>query len=83
MTSASKIQYSSAPHEVGVTYRTVCEKPGCGHAFDLIIRRSNLGALSSRVGCPRCHRPGGALKSEHKLGDGVLLSRLMFPRMRS
>ena len=49
-------------------YRTVCENPGCGHAFDLSITRSNLGVLSSRMACPRCHRPGGALKRDQRIG---------------
>jgi hypothetical protein len=81
MATASNIQYSLAPGEGEVIYRTVCENPGSGHVFDLSITRSNLDVLGSRMACPRCHRPGGALKRDQKLGDGVLLSRLLFQRI--
>jgi hypothetical protein len=83
MATASKIQYSSAPGEGEAIYRTVCENPGCGHTFDLSFTRLNLGVLGSRIACPRCHRPGGALNRDQSIGDGVFLSRLMFPGIRS
>jgi hypothetical protein len=81
--AASKIQYSSTTTQGKVIYRTVCQNPGCGHAFDLSITRSNLGVLSSRMACPGCHRPGGVLKCEQRLAQGIFLSRLMFHRIES
>ena len=61
-----------------VVYRTVCQNPGCRFVFDLIITRSNVGILGSRIACPRCQRQGGALESGKRLGARLFSSRLMF-----
>ena len=78
MPSVSKQRQSLMQNDLGVIYRTVCQNPGCGHAFDLNITSSNLSLLSTLIACPRCRRPGGQLKSEHKLGRRVFQSRLIF-----
>ena len=61
-----------------VVYRTVCQNPGCRCVFDLTITRPNVGILGSRIACPRCQRPGGALEGGKRLGDRLFSSRLMF-----
>ena len=43
----------------GITYRTVCQNPGCGAIFDLRIAPENASLLSGTMACPRCRRRGG------------------------
>jgi hypothetical protein len=62
----------------GVVYRTVCQNPGCGHAFDLRITPLNAGLLSGTMPCPRCHRRGGMLKSLGRIRDKVFAAKLMY-----
>lgn len=61
-----------------VIYRTVCQNRGCSFVFDLTITPSNVGILGSRIACPRCQRPGGALKGGKRLGDRLFSSTLLF-----
>ncbi len=62
----------------GVVYRTVCQNPGCGYAFDLRITPENAGLLSGPIACPRCRRHGGSLKPLGRIGDKVFAAKLMF-----
>jgi|SRR5271155_494034 len=62
----------------GVVYRTVCQNPGCGHAFDLRITPLNAGLLSGSMPCPRCHRRGGMLKSLGRIRDKVFAAKLVY-----
>lgn len=76
-------RHSNGRPAVGeVIYKTVCENRGCGFGFDLKITRANVGLLSRRLACPRCRRPGGALKRDQRLGDRMFSSRLQFRESR-
>ncbi|HUY17802.1 MAG TPA: hypothetical protein VMV15_01135 [Candidatus Binataceae bacterium] len=68
------------PHTAakGVVYRTTCQNPGCGFKFDLRITPENAGLLGGTMPCPRCHRRGGMLKREGRLGDRLFGAKLMF-----
>ncbi len=61
-----------------VIYRTICQNPGCGFVFNLAISQSNVGILGSRIACPRCRRPGGALEGRRRIGERLFSSRLAF-----
>ncbi|MGH8011038.1 MAG: hypothetical protein ACREQ4_00900 [Candidatus Binataceae bacterium] len=67
-----------AKPEAGVVYRTACQNPGCGHAFDLRITPENAGLLSGTMACPQCRRHGGMLKREVRLGDRLFSAKLVF-----
>ena len=62
----------------GVVYRTVCQNPGCGFKFDLRITPENAGLLSGSISCPHCHRHGGFLKPQGRLGDKLFAAKLSF-----
>ena len=62
----------------GIVYRTVCQNPGCGHTFDLRITAANAGVLGGTMPCPRCHRRGGMLKSQGRIGNRLLAAKLVF-----
>ncbi len=62
----------------GIVYRTVCQNPGCGHSFDLRITPENASLLSGTLPCPRCHRHGGMLKSQGRLGDKLFAAKLVY-----
>jgi hypothetical protein len=62
----------------GVVYETVCQNPGCGHAFELRITPQNAGLLSGTMPCPRCRRHGGMLKPTGRLGNKRYAAKLMF-----
>jgi hypothetical protein len=64
--------------EGGIVYRTVCQNPGCGHSFELRITPVNAGLLSGTMPCPRCHRRGGMLKSQGRLGNKLFGAKLTF-----
>ncbi len=38
-------------------------------AFDLQITPQTASLLSGPIACPRCHRHGGMLKSQGRIGD--------------
>jgi hypothetical protein len=62
----------------GIVYRTVCQNPGCGHTFDLRITAANASILGGTMPCPRCHRRGGMLKSQGRIGNKLLAAKLVF-----
>jgi hypothetical protein len=62
----------------GVVYRTTCQNPGCGFKFDLRITPENAGLLGGTMPCPRCHRHGGMLKRDGRLGDRLFGAKLVF-----
>ena len=62
----------------GIVYRTECQNPGCGHKFDLRITPANASLLSGTLPCPRCHRHGGMLKSQGRLGDKLFAAKLIY-----
>lgn len=62
----------------GVVYQTVCHNPGCGYKFDLRITPETASLLSGPIACPRCHRHGGSLKSQGRIGDKLFAARLLF-----
>ncbi|MGH8679083.1 MAG: hypothetical protein ACREUQ_12105 [Burkholderiales bacterium] len=62
----------------GVVYRITCQNPGCGLRFDLRITPANAGVLSGSMACPRCHRHGGYLKSQGRIGDKLFAAKLLF-----
>ena len=62
----------------GVVYRTICHNPGCGFTFDLRITPETVSMLSGPIACPRCHRHGGSLKSQVRIGDKLFSAKLMF-----
>jgi hypothetical protein len=65
----------------GIIYRTVCQNPGCGHAFDLRITPKNAGLLGGTMPCPRCHRRGGMIKPIGKIRDKTFAAKLVFRAM--
>ena len=77
-TENAKPETNKKQPEAGVVYRTVCQNPGCGHPFDLRITPLNAGLLSATMPCPRCHRRGGMLKSQGRLGDKLFAAKLIF-----
>lgn len=64
--------------EGGVVYRTMCQNPGCGHAFDLRVTPENASLLSGTMACPRCRRHGGMLKPQGRLGNKLFSAKLVF-----
>ena len=70
----------------GITYRTVCQNPGCGAIFDLRIAPENASLLSGTMACPRCHRRGGecsshrAVWAESSLLPSCSTERPVWPR---
>jgi hypothetical protein len=64
--------------QTGVVYRTVCQNPGCGHSFDLRITPQTASMLSGTISCPRCHRHGGMLKSQGRIGDKLFAAKLVY-----
>ncbi len=62
----------------GVVYRTLCQNPGCGYAFDLRVTPETAGLLSGPIACPRCRRHGGSLKPLGRLADKLFAAKLMF-----
>jgi hypothetical protein len=62
----------------GVVYRTTCHNPGCGFTFDLRITPETVSMLSGPIACPRCHRHGGSLKPQGRIGDKLFGAKLMF-----
>ncbi|MGD0291176.1 MAG: hypothetical protein ABSC63_16150 [Candidatus Binataceae bacterium] len=62
----------------GVVYRTVCQNPGCEHTFDLRITPQTASMLSGPIACPRCHRHGGMLKSQGRIGDKLFGAKLVY-----
>jgi hypothetical protein len=64
--------------ETGVVYRTTCQNPGCGHAFDLRVTPANASLLSGTMACPRCRRHGGILKPRGRLGNKLFSAKLVF-----
>ena len=62
----------------GVIYRTVCQNPGCAHSFDLRITPQTASMLSGSISCPRCHRHGGMLKPQGRIGDKLFSAKLVY-----
>jgi hypothetical protein len=62
----------------GITYRTVCQNPGCGAIFDLRIAPENASLLSGTMACPRCRRRGGMLKSQGRLASKLFAAKLLY-----
>lgn len=62
----------------GITYRTVCQNPGCGAIFDLRIAPENASLLSGTMACPRCHRRGGMLKPQGRLRRKLFAAMLLY-----
>jgi hypothetical protein len=62
----------------GITYRTVCQNPGCGAIFDLRIAPENASLLSGAMACPRCRRRGGMLKSQGRLATKLFAAKLLY-----
>ena len=62
----------------GIVYRTVCQNPGCGASFDLRITPQNASLLSGTMACPRCHRRGGMLKPQGRLGSKLFAAMLLY-----
>jgi hypothetical protein len=62
----------------GIVYRTSCQNPGCGHMFDLRITPENAKLLSGTLPCPRCHRHGGMLKPQGRIGDKLFSAKLIY-----
>ena len=62
----------------GITYRTVCQNPGCGAIFDLRIAPENASLLSGTMACPRCRRRGGMLKPQGRLGSKLFAAKLLY-----
>jgi len=62
----------------GITYRIVCQNPGCGAIFDLRIAPENASLLSGTMACPRCRRRGGMLKPQGRLGSKLFAAKLLY-----
>ena len=62
----------------GVIYRIACQNPGCEHSFDLLITPANASLLSGTLSCPKCHRHGGMLKSQGRLGAKLFAAKLTY-----
>lgn len=77
-TDIAKPETNEKTTQAGVVYRTVCQNPGCGHPFDLNITPLNASLLSATMACPRCHRPGGMLKSQGRLGNKLFSAKLIY-----
>ena len=69
---------SSRTGNPGIVYQTTCQNPGCGFSFELRITPQNAGLLGGTMACPRCHRHGGMLKPQGRLGQGVFAAKLIF-----
>ncbi|MCL5045133.1 MAG: hypothetical protein M1336_07605 [Deltaproteobacteria bacterium] len=74
-----KAAKTSASQSVsGITYRTVCQNPGCGYTFDLNVTPENASILSGTLGCPRCRRKGGMLRPQGRIGERLFAAQLVF-----
>ena len=62
----------------GIVYRTTCQNPGCGHAFDLRITPENASVLSGTLACPRCRRHGGMLKPQGRIAAKLFAAKLVY-----
>jgi hypothetical protein len=72
-------QYDSGSNSAqGVVYRASCQNRGCGFEFDLKITPANSGCLSGFIACPYCHRHGGFLKPQGRIGDKRFAAKLYF-----
>ena len=72
-------QYDSRSDSAhGVVYRASCQNRGCGFEFDLKITPANSGCLSGFIACPYCHRHGGFLKPQGRIGDKRFAAKLYF-----
>jgi hypothetical protein len=65
-------------NEPGIVYRISCQNPGCGHKFDLRITPDKASLLSGTMACPRCHRHGGMLKTQGRIGDKLFAAKLIY-----
>ena len=77
-TEAAANEPRKAKSDGGVVYRTTCQNPGCGHAFDLKITPDKASLLSGTIACPRCRRHGGMLKPQGRLGNKLFAAKLIF-----
>jgi hypothetical protein len=64
--------------EGGIVYRTSCQNPGCGHAFDLRVTPQNAGVLSGTLACPHCRRHGGMLKPQGRIAAKLFSAKLIY-----
>ena len=78
MQAAARKPETTTSNSRGVVYRTVCQNPGCGCKFDLRITPETASLLSGPIACPRCHRHGGSLKSQGRIGDKLFAAKLLF-----
>jgi hypothetical protein len=76
--TSTQTSSSSNKNQPGVVYRTVCQNPGCGNSFDLRITPQTASMLSGPITCPRCHRHGGMLKSQGRIGDKLFGAKLVY-----
>jgi len=73
--NASRIRSDKAP---GVVFSASCQNPGCGNEFDLRITTANAQCLSGFIACPCCHRHGGILKPQGRIGNRRFAAKLFF-----
>ncbi|MFP6626851.1 MAG: hypothetical protein VCA74_07355 [Deltaproteobacteria bacterium] len=70
-----------------IVYRTRCGNNGCGYSWDIAVTHDDLGALAHKLGCPRCSRRGGHLRTERRLADSsrtvYFQATLIFPALDS
>jgi len=72
-------QYDSISDSAqGVVYRASCQNRGCGFEFDLKVTPANSSCLSGFIACPYCHRHGGFLKPQGRIGDKRFAAKLYF-----
>ena len=73
-----KSTHTSTKSQGGVVYRISCQNPGCAHSFDLRITPETASMLSGTIACPRCHRHGGMLKPQGRIGDKLFAAKLIY-----
>ena len=70
-----------------MVYRTVCSNQGCGYSWNITVTRTDLSALASKLGCPRCSRRGGQLRTDRRLSSNsrttYYRATLVFPATRT
>ena len=77
-TAAVATESRKTRNEPGIVYRISCQNPGCGHKFDLRITPDKASLLSGTMPCPRCHRHGGMLKTQGRIGDKLFAAKLIY-----
>jgi hypothetical protein len=61
-----------------LVYWVDCRNPGCGSRFQFVVTGANVWLLRRPITCPRCRRPGGALKPVKRLDKLMLSATLTF-----